>query len=900
MPIHPQLGLMQRRLRCFWLAALWAVMLSRAVAADPAAYVKAETWAQTVALSAAQLPQQGEENTEAVRVALRRDFTAITNSFFQQSNSFARWIKAEAPDFNVETLGRVLEGLGRQGEAYQKQRDALLQARTPPHDLAWLRLYEEAYDALRQQCLARTPVIAMLERSPHSLQGTNATMFARRPAKAGSAICVFDPAKPGQKARRILESKEGFVFDLCPSFDGKKLVFAYKEKLADPYHVWEMATDGSGLRQITSGNFHDFNPVYYPDGRIVFASSRSESYSLCQDFLASSLHICDADGSNLRRFDFTTLCTMAPAVLPDGSIICTRWEYQDKNIFSWEGLWTIHPNGRQLKLYYGNTLTVPNARYGAKPIPGDDRVVMTMAAHHFPPVGEIAIVDRNKGVEAVEGCQQITFETPWRVTKGDDWQHKNWRPGDKFFPWAYADPRPIAKGLTLVSYGGPAPEEGGSGQFRLCLLTDQGVVFDLYSEPGVSFCYPVPLAAQRKPAAIPGEVPNEAGEGTFFVQDIYQGLTAQGVTRGQVKELRVWQQIPKKYNTEGPRYHDHYPVIGFGSYYVKRNLGSAPVDENGSAYFKAPSNVELYFQALDSEGREISRMGSVTQITTGETVSCIGCHENRLSPPVPARSVAMRRLKRPPDALKPPSWGAGNVDYVAQVQPVLDRYCASCHSGAKPAGRIDLSGDKTRFFNLSYDSLCQQGWVEYYYINKGPTGVFPALQTGSLVSRLTKLLDSKHQGVEVDPESRRRIYCWIDANVPYYGTWEMSRPHTTGGRDAWAESGKEGLPWIKTVIEISAKWGPESKKGEGIPTGLNAKINLTHPEWSRLLMESLAQSAGGFAPDAKAPVKTKDDPDYQTVLQAIEEGKRLLDAKPRMDMPGGVSVPQTRNFGRVF
>ena len=69
-------------------------------------------------------------------------------------------------------------------------------------------------------------------------------------------------------------------------------------------------------------------------------------------------------------------------------------------------------------------------------------------------------------------------------------------------------------------------------------------------------------------------------------------------------------QVPKKYNTEGPRYSDHYPAIGEGSYYVKYNYGTVSVDEDGSAYFTAPAGVELYFQALDADGKEIRPHGN--------------------------------------------------------------------------------------------------------------------------------------------------------------------------------------------------------------------------------------------------------------------------------------------------
>ena len=867
-------------------------------------FIKAATWPQTVAATADALVNQTGEAGEAARIAVKGDFTAVSISFFPKSDSFAQWLSDRTATYNIAALDRVFAGLGNTGEPFSRRRYDLLKTRTRVHDLAWLQLYSDAYEALRKQCVARTPRLAFVQRAPNSRHGTNAIMFATRPSPVGSSICVWDPAHPQEKARRIFDNPKGYVFDLNPSYDGKRLVFAYKETQLLPYHVWEMAADGAGMRQITSGSdCHDFNPVYYPDGRIVFASSRVQSYSLCQDFLASALYVCNADGRNLRRFDFTTLCTMTPAVLPDGSIICTRWEYNDKNIFSWQGLWTIYPNGKQLKLYYGNTLTVPNSRYGPKPIPGTGKVMITMAGHHLPPIADLAIVDRSLGVENPDGCRQITFETQARVTTGKTWRDTNWHSGDKFYPWSYADPWPLDAGLALVAYGGPPPGEGGPGRFRICLLTDQGVLFELYGEEGASFACPVALNARPLPAIVPGEVPTEAGEGTFFVQDVYQGLTSQGVSCGEVKALRVLQQIPKKYNTEGPRFRDHYPLIGFGSYYVKCDLGTVPVDKSGSAYFKAPSNVELYFEALDKDGKAISRMGSVTQITTGETVSCIGCHENRLAPPLVARDRAALRLQRAPDPIQPPPWGAGNVDYVKQVQPVLDQYCARCHSGAKPAGNIDLSGDKTRFFNLSFDTLCQRNLVDYYWINSGPTGNFPAMQTGSMVSALTKLIEAKHQGVEVDPLGRRRIYAWIDANVPYYATWDMSRPHTMGGRDTWADR-RELLPWMQKVMEIVQKRSiPRFEFANSIwPRGdhMHLMINLTHPKWSRLLIENLAQTAGGLAPDVKAVFKTPDDSDYQALLTAIEEGKRLLLEKPRMDMPGAVAIPQVRDFGRVF
>ena len=40
--------------------------------------------------------------------------------------------------------------------------------------------------------------------------------------------------------------------------------------------------------------------------------------------------------------------------------------------------------------------------------------------------------------------------------------------------------------------------------------------------------------------------------------------------------------------------------------------------------------------------------------------------------------------------------------------------------------------------------------------------------------------------------------------------------------------------------------------------------------------------------------------DCRAILEAIQAGKRALDAKPRMDMPGAVAIPQQRDFGKTY
>ncbi len=329
-----------------------------------------------------------------------------------------------------------------------------------------------------------------------------------------------------------------------------------------------------------------------------------------------------------------------------------------------------------------------------------------------------------------------------------------------------------------------------------------------------------------------------------------------------------------------------------------------PVNEQGRAYFKAPAGVELYFQALDNDGKELCRMGSITQIMPGETQSCIGCHESRFMAP-PNRAVPAELLARGPVDIMPPPWGNEPMDFVRHVQPVFDKYCAKCHSGVDPKGGIDLSGDKTRYFNMAYDYLTERNLVNYYWLlNKALVRSFRPLESGARVSRIVDMIESGHGGVNMDDESRRRIYTWIEANATYYGTYEHTRPGTPGSRDVcWNKA------WFNKIEEVykARCAGCHGEKLHRRNSGVRQTwINFTHPHWSRILNAPLARSGDGLelckTKDSKEPLlfKDKSDPDYQAVLKAVQQGGKELYEKPRMDMAGAKPLPYPTDFASLF
>jgi hypothetical protein len=170
------------------------------------------------------------------------------------------------------------------------------------------------------------------------------------------------------------------------------------------------------------------------------------------------------------------------------------------------------------------------------------------------------------------------------------------------------------------------------------------------------------------------------------------------------------------------------------------------------------------------------------------------------------------------------------------------------------------------------------------------------------VSRLAEILDSTHAGKELElpPEDRLRVYAWIDANVPYYGTYATSRPKCGGKRDLCQDpaTGEPEAWFARGFLPVYSR-RCVSCHGEFPGTrlvtcwdGRTAWINFSRPEFSPALTAHLPRSAGGRGIDKTndgQPIPMfagPDDPDFRALLAAIEEGRRRAEATPRPDMPG--------------
>ncbi len=777
---------------------------------------------------------------------------------------------------------------------------------TPPEKLTELK---------KKLSLATLPRIALITRYPLSRPpAAGQDLWASKPRKPGCSIRIVDPASSNKVAETIFSDPEGCIYDLNISLDAKKLFFSYQRKGEHNWHIWRIDTDGSGLTQLTRGPYYDVSPCEMPNGSIVFVSTRRFGYTVCQPGPASNLHIMNSDGSGIRCVSMNTLSDMSPQLLPDGRVLFTRWEYIDRDLTFRQSLWTQNPDGSAYQLYFGNTIRDVGTFWQARPLPGDpDRVVATFAPHHGWPHGAIGIIDQRYGVEGKKekSFTYITKEFPTI--------------GDTSYEWSYRDPFPLDGDRFLCSYAADI------NRYRIVLLDRDNNKLLVYEDPQMSCFFPIPLEKTGKLPVIAerngeaegkqNEIENNAASmGTFVLVDVYEGL-APAVKRGEVKYLRIMEQLRKTSDLDSRAY-DQSPVMSYGTYYAKRSWDTVPVLPDGSAYFTAPALKEIYFQVLDSEGRELQRMTSAIQLMPGEKRSCIGCHENRNTTSQVARFP--EALLKPPAKLTPPAWGNGGIiDYPQLVQPVLDKYCIECHSADNPGGGYILTGDKTRYFSMSYDNLLGRSrsyrqhdmakgsmlpeerekgkpLVHFFWLLKTPTAVNKPFWTGSFASRLTSLIESDHAGMPLPLEDRLRIYTWIDANVPYYSTYKNARPRSPGKRDLWTDpqTGRFARWFTEGFMEVYNRRCNQCHGAYDRSTidweGRFAWINLSEAQASPALKAHRAKKAGGYGIKVKQGdsedvlFSSTADADYQKMRRAIERGKKLAYEHPEPDMAEGI------------
>ncbi|HUT14552.1 MAG TPA: hypothetical protein VMY42_28960, partial [Thermoguttaceae bacterium] len=577
----------------------------------------------------------------------------------------------------------------------------------------------------------------------------------------------------------------GLVSDLELHYDAEKMLFAMPDERRN-WQVFEMDVQTRTPRQLTPDDqpgIHNFDPCYLPNGKIVFISTAPLQGVPCNASVNVAMsYLMDGDGANIRQLCFDQDHNYCPTVMGDGRILYLRWEYTDIPHVWGRYLFTMNPDGTSQREFYGSGGYWPNGIFYARPIPNHPtKFIGIVTGHHVGRVGELTLFDPARGRNAVEGVVQRIPERGGKVEPliEDRLTEESW---PKFL-----HPFPLSDNYFIVS---AKPSESDLWGIYLVDVFDNMVL--LKEEEGYALLEPIPLRKRQTPPVIPDRVDLRAKTALIYLEDIYRGPGLQAVPRGSVKKLRLF------------TYHFAYQALAGISHRVgadgpwepKRVLGTVPVEADGSAMFRVPANTPISIQPLSDEGTALQLMRSWTTAMPGEVVSCVGCHEKQNSVPPSQDTLA---AKRAPSRIQPWLGPVRGFSFALDVQPVLDKYCTSCHDGSRREdGQTipDLRGDQGSFVAL------KSGNPEPNFITGGSPeelvkqwgGVFELsyfelrrrVRTGGLESdirlldpgefhvntcELVQMLKKGHHGVELDAEAWDRLFTWIDLNAPCHGTW---------------------------------------------------------------------------------------------------------------------------------
>jgi len=684
------------------------------------------------------------------------------------------------------------------------------------------------------------------------------------------ALCDVNAPPPaaaaGQKVPTVIaDCTRHANADIIRKLDPENPLFKSRKKVYDPtltahlrYWIWEAAVDGSWVRQLTgtaadplttwegrqSSLIEDFDPCYLPDGGFVFTSTRSQNYGRChwgRYTPAFLLYRADGDGSNIRQLSYGEANEWEPAVLNDGRIAYTRWDYINRNAIWYQSLWTMKPDGTGTAHFYGNYTMHPGIQSEIQPIPGSHVVAATAAAHHYFTAGSLITIDTRKGEDGPAPLTRLTPEIPWPESEG-------WN-----LPGCYAAPYPVNDTLFLASYSAEpwagAPQYGAwpsTNAFGIWLVDTLGGRELIYQDVACNTFTPIPIRKRTPPPVIPSILPPAAeapDSGVCYVDNVYDSRVT--LERGSIRYLRINQL----FNQPTAKKANRHAALDLEIY--KRPLGVVPVAADGSVTFRIPAGVPVQLQALNAEGMAVFTMRSFIYAQRGETIGCVGCHEDKMKGSRPQQTALARTIVDPQPEIELAY--EGPFSFMQSVQPVLDRHCIGCHGLKAPAeGKqpISLIGGEAA---LNLIAKKQVKFAESYQ----ETGSSTLNDYFATASPLTALLKKGHKDVKLSRDEMAALVIWMDLNVPQHsdGFYGFNRPEQRVP-DA------EGEKALRAAVEL--RFGKEIAAQP-----FAALVNAGAPARSRILLAALPAEAGGWGQIAGG-FQGKDDPEYTALLALVQ------------------------------
>lgn len=423
--------------------------------------------------------------------------------------------------------------------------------------------------------LEETPVASRTDTVFSSLQGHYIP---------GTRICGVMPGKSG--SQKILTT--GFLSAGSPviSFDGSSMLFSAQQEMDGPWQIWEMDIGSGGFRKVISLNENCTDPVYLPDGRIVF-SRMTPRDTLTSDH---QLFSCNSDGSDLRQLTFSPSHNLSTIVLADGRLLTVSIQsYPERKE---PMLMVLRPDGTKADLFYkvsGNRTLMSGATETS-----DGRILFIESEKSGSRKGRIMSVSYNRPLHS--GIE-IT-----RDLEGD-----------------FCSVFPSSRGKLLVS-----DRENAGGNYSLSEFDPSvnSLVKLVDTDPEYDITKILITEVRNQPKKLPSEVDTNVKTGLLLCQDInFLNPFLADSTAGKARATQI-------------------EVLGADTTY-----GIVDVESDGSFQLKVLADMPFRIMTLDRNGNRVNGPGSWLWLRPNERRGCIGCHEDPEM--VPGNKVSLAIWKTP-------------------------------------------------------------------------------------------------------------------------------------------------------------------------------------------------------------------------------------------------------------
>jgi len=464
------------------------------------------------------------------------------------------------------------------------------------------------------------------------------------PAISGKRLYALSPVAGGAP-RLLLDAGGGLVASPTCSYDGREIIFAMVPEGEKFFKIFRIGADGSGLQRLTTGPWQDYDPAVLPDGRIVFASSRTGSRDEYHGNTARGLFCLSADRSEIRPLTYHIVADSEPEVMADGRVAFVRHDNFMERAKVETHIHCVHPDGTG-----GEVLIGPDrGKIGYDRATGAEDSYNWLRNYGFGCPAPLA--DGRVACVSFAG----PMITPMSSAAASRMEQM---PSDV----SLFDISPLPDGRLLCSTIGGVlgvldPDSG-----KVVKLFE-GDTNDLHS---VTYLGPKPTPPVMASTVGAEDDQRHDKTGYLFCQNIFDTKQIQGDWQ-RVKAVRVFMGNALTLRSAFHQY-CHIGVEGV-------ELGTAPLAPDGSFFVRVPADRALAIQAVDAEGRAVVNELSWIYVRPGERRSCTGCHNHRQS--APRYQTALAGLSAPVDLLpkgRPHRFRANNAANGGVLNLQFDRF----------------------------------------------------------------------------------------------------------------------------------------------------------------------------------------------------------------------------------